>query len=140
MNPRIAAALALAAAFALPPPAAAQADFLAAPKVACAPESVTRCTAADQCTTRAASARDKTEVLVIDFGGKKAAVRRADGMKPFADIVEDQVSGEQRRFSLVESGSGGGERLAAALSRAGKLTLVLDKAGSKAEATCTVES
>jgi hypothetical protein len=131
----------LALALALPQPAAAQTDFTKAPKVACTPDSVTRCEAADKCTTRSASARDKTEVLVIDFAGKQASVRKGDQTKRFGDVIDDKVEGELRSFAVAESGRGGqGEKLGATLSKSGKLTLLLGGNGNKAEATCTAES
>lgn len=130
----------LVCAAALASPAWAQADFLKAPKVACAPESVTRCSNG-QCTTRPATPGDKSDVLVIDFAGKTASVRRGGEAKPFADIVDDKVEGEERRFAMTESGkSGAGDRLSATLTKAGKLRLAIGGDGSRAEAACTVES
>lgn len=141
MNAFPIALLVLACGLALAQPAAAQADFLTAPKVACTPESVTRCTAPGTCTTRPASARDKTEILAIDFAGKKATVRRGGDTKPLGDVVEEQVSGDVRRFVIAESGgTGPGSRLASTLSKAGKLALLIGNDGSKAEATCVAES
>lgn len=135
---RLLAGLALAAAAAAP--AFAQADFLKAPKVACSPESVTRCSNG-QCTTKPATPRDKSDVLVIDFSEKKASVRRGSEAKLFADIVEEKVEGEERRFALAEPGKpGGGEKLSATLTKAGKLRLAIGGDGSRAEAACAVES
>lgn len=135
---RLLAGLALAAAASSP--AFAQADFLKAPKVACSPESVTRCSNG-QCTTKAATAKDRSDVLVVDFAGKKASVRRGSEAKPFADIVDEKLEGEERRFSLAEPGkNGAGDKLSATLTKAGKLLLALGRDGSKAEATCTIES
>lgn len=135
------ALLGLGCGLALAQPAAAQSDFLTAPKVACAPDSVTRCTAADACTTRPASARDKAEILVIDFAGKKVSVRKDGDTKPFGNVIDEQVSGGLRRFAVTESGrSGGGEKLAMTLSQSGKLTLLIGSDGNKAEATCVAES
>jgi len=131
----------LAASLLLAAPASAQIDFLKAPKVACAPESVTRCSAADKCTTRPASAKDKADLLVIDFAAKKAAVRRGGEAKPFADIVDEQVNGDERRFALARPGkSGDGVKLRAVLSKSGKLSLITGGDGNKAEASCTAES
>jgi hypothetical protein len=134
---RLFAGLALAAAASAP--AFAQADFLNATKVACAPNSVTRCSNG-QCTTRTANQRDKADILVIDFAGKKASVRRGGEARPFADIVEDAQAGDERRFVLGEPGKAGGERVKASLSKAGRLTLVIGTDGRKGEATCTIES
>jgi hypothetical protein len=132
--------LAALAGLALAGPAAAQGDILKAPKIACAPESVTRCEAADKCTTRPASAKDKADILIIDFAAKKATVRRAEGAQPFADIVDEQVSGDQRTFALAQSGKADSLKLAGTLDKSGKLTLAIDGNGSKALATCTVQS
>lgn len=129
----------LALAVAASAPAFAQADFRKAPKVACAPDSVTRC-ANGQCSTRAATPRDKSDVLVIDFAAKKVSIRRGGEAKPFADIVEDAEDGDRRRFVLGEPGKANGERVRASLSRSGRLTLVIGTDGSKGEATCTIES
>ncbi len=134
---RLFAGLALAAA--VSSPAFAQADFLKAPKVSCLPDSVTRCSNG-QCTTRAANQRDKADILVIDFAGKKVSVRRGSEARPFADIVEDTQAGDERRFVLGEPGKAGGERVKASLTKAGKLTLAIGTDGSKGEATCTIES
>ena len=73
---RLLAGLVLAAAVSAP--ALAQTDFLEAPKVACLPDSVTRCSNG-QCTTRPATQRDKADVLVIDFATKKVSIRRGGG-------------------------------------------------------------
>jgi hypothetical protein len=78
--------------------AAAGQDLTTAPKVACTPESVTRCEAADKCTTRPASARDKGEVLVIDFGAKAASINRNGATKKFADVIR---RGRQRRRAQI---------------------------------------
>jgi hypothetical protein len=139
MKPQIHAAIVLAAAFAWPQSAAAQTDFLKVAKVACTPESVTRCTEPGKCTTRAASAGDKTETLIVDFAGKKVTIRKGGDAKPFADVADEQVNGDVRRFVVAESG-GSGAKLEASLTRAGKLTLLVGKDGGKAEATCTAES
>ncbi len=135
---RLLAGLALAAAASQP--AFAQTDFLKAPKVACSPESVTRCSNG-KCTTKTATAKDKSDILVIDFAGKKASVRRGSDAKPFADIVDETLEGENRRFALAEPGKpNGGDKLSATLTKAGRLLLAISTDGSKAEAVCTVES
>ena len=135
------ALLALAAGLGLSQPAFAETDFLTQGKIVCTPERVTRCGADQKCTTREASARDKTEVLVIDFAGKSASVRKEGALKPFADVVDVKVEGEERRFAFAEPGkSGSGEKLEAILSKSGRLTLLTGKNGSKAEAICVAES
>lgn len=135
------AVLALAAGLAFAGPAAADTDFMTAPKVACTPDSVTRCEAADKCTTKPASASDKAEVLVIDFAGKKAAIRKGGETKDFGDVVQDEVAGDVRKIAVTELGKNGqGDRLAMTLSKTGKLTLDIGGKGNKAEASCAGES
>jgi len=120
--------------------AAAAQDLTAAPKVACTPDSVTRCEAADKCATKPATARDKSEVLVIDFGAKTASIRKNGEARKFADVVEQGVSDGVRRFSLAEGGKSDGLKLAGTLDKSGKLTLAIDRNGSKAVASCAVQS
>ena len=130
----------LGLALALPQLAAAQAtNFLTATKIGCAPDKVTRCSSDDKCESRDASAKDKAEVLVIDFAEKKAGVRSGDKVQPFGTIVGDQVTGEERRFS-IQAGTDTSKAIAITLSRSGKLTLLLDGNRHRAEATCTPES
>lgn len=133
---RLLAGLALTAAVSAP--VLAQTDFLKAPSVACLPDSVTRC-ANGQCTTRPATQRDRADALVIDFATKKVSIRRGGEARPFADIVEHEQGDDERRFVLGEPGKGGGERVKATLTKAGRLTLVIGTDGSKGEATCTAE-
>lgn len=126
-------ALAAAVALALAAPAAAQTDFTAAAKVECTPESVTRCEAPDKCTTRPASARDRGEVLILDFAGKKASIRRGGEVKEFATISGDKVEDGLRRIEMAASGNT--ESLAMTLAKDGKLTVLVGN-GNKAEAIC----
>lgn len=116
--------------------AAAAQDLTAAPKVACTPDSVTRCESADKCSTKPATAGDKAEVLVIDFGAKAASIRRNGDTKKFADVIDEGVSDGARKFSLAEGGKTDGLKLAGTLDKSGKLTLTIDRNGSKAQATC----
>ena len=140
MNARIpAAALALATVLAGPQLASAQ-DLTAATKIACTPDSVTRCESADKCSTKPASARDKSEVLVIDFGAKAASIRKNGELKKFADVIDEGVKDGARRFSLAEGGKADRPKLGGTLDKSGKLTLSIDQRGSQAQATCTVQS
>jgi hypothetical protein len=130
----------LGLALALPQLAAAQAtNFLTVAKIGCVPDKVTRCSSDDKCESRDASAKDKGEVLVIDFAEKKASVRSGDKVQPFGTIVGDQVTGEERRFS-IQAGTDVSKAIAITLSRSGKLTLLLDGNRHRAEATCTPAS
>lgn len=121
--------------------AAQTANFLAVAKIACTPEKITRCTSDDKCESRDASAKDKSEVLVIDFAGKKASVRSGGKQEPFGDIDGDEVTGEERRFSVREPGAADDSKaVKMTLSRSGKLTILIDGNRHRAEATCTPES
>ena len=133
------AALLVVAASGFAAPAAAQADLMTATKIACTAVSTTTCTGPGKCTTEAASAKDKAEVLVIDFAGKVASVRKEGKLEKFADIVEDKVSGDTRTIVMGEAGKADSEKVPATLGKDGKFTLTLDKDGSKADATCVAE-
>jgi hypothetical protein len=140
MKPQLPAALCLALGVLAAPAAAQQGDFLTAKKIACVPDHVTRCSAPDKCETKEASARDKSEVLVIDFEAKKSAVRKDGKEEPFADIVEDKVEGDLRSFLMREPGStDNAKAIAVTISKTGKLTLKLDGDRHRAEATCRAE-
>jgi hypothetical protein len=120
--------------------AAAQADVLTARKIACTPESMTRCTAPGKCNTEPASAQDKREILIIDFAAKTATSRKGDQLKQFGRVVDDQVSGDVRRFAIADLDTARRrENLAASLTKGGKLALAIPGPGSKAEATCVSE-
>ncbi|MCW5772853.1 MAG: hypothetical protein KIT16_14510 [Rhodospirillaceae bacterium] len=130
------APLGLVLGVALVPVAAAQNALLTAPKVACTPDRMTRCTAADQCTTTAATAKDKTEVLVIDFAAKKASIRKNGQAKEFGAVIDETVEGGIRKFAVGQ----GSQKMLMTLTGDGKLTLMMGGAGNRAEATCTAES
>ena len=136
------APLGLAVGLAVPQLAAAQTtNFHTVGKVACVPEKVTRCSSDDKCESRDASPKDKSEVLVIDFTAKKASVRTTEKLQEFGEIAGDEVSGEERRFSIRQPGvTDDSKALKLTLSRSGKLTLLLDSNRHRAEATCTAES
>jgi hypothetical protein len=133
------AVLLAAAGFGFAATATAQANLLTAPKVACTAVSATTCTGPGKCTTEPASAQDKTEILVVDFAGKVASMRKAGKLEKFADIVDDKVSGDVRTIALGEAGKSDGDKLMATLGKDGKFVLALDKDGSKAEASCVAE-
>lgn len=137
----LAAPLTLALGLALAPAAAAQADFMTAPKIGCVPDTVTRCDADNKCETRDASAKDKSEVLVIDFGSKKVSIRAGDKTQELGEVTDDKVDGEVRRFSVRPPGAADATRMASVtLTRAGKLTLSFDGDRQRAAATCSPES
>lgn len=134
----ISAPLALAAGLALASAAAAQSNFLTAPKVGCVPESITRCGTDGKCETRPASAKDKTEVLVIDFTAKKVLIRAGEKEQDLGEVADDKAEGQERRFTVRPPGAAGTARMAnATLTRAGKLTLVFDGNRQRAAATCS---
>jgi TolA-binding protein len=120
--------------------AAAQADLLTARKIACTAVNSTTCTAPGKCTTEAASAQDKSEVLVIDFAGKIASLRKDGKLEKFADVLEDKVSGDVRSIVMGDATKKDTDTVAASLGKDGKFVLSLDKDGSKAEAACKAES
>lgn len=138
MKSPLSAALVLAAAFALPDAAAAQDDLTTAAKVACVPDSVTRCTQAGQCTTREATPRDKSDVLLIDFAAKKVTTRRGGETRAEGDVTEDSVVDGVRRIAMTVGG--GGQKVSMTLTKAGKLSIDMGAGGNKAEATCTAGS
>jgi hypothetical protein len=118
--------------------AAAQDGFLTAKKVACTPDRMIQCSAANKCATKAATDTDKAEKLVLDFAARKSAVRKNGKEEGFATIVDEKVAGNLRQFSL-QSGENKDERMAATLSADGKLTLMVGGNASRAEATCVKE-
>ena len=130
----IVSALALVAA--APHAASAQGDFLTAKKVSCTPVQMLECDAQNQCKGTPVTEKDKTEILVLDFGAKKGSIRIGGETKPFGDVTEEKVEGESRTFLLGESGS----TVKGTLDKAGKLTLFLGGPQSRAEATCVAES
>lgn len=105
------------------------------------PDSVTRCDANGKCETRQASAKDKSEVLVIDFTVKKVSIRAGDKRQDLGDVSDDKVEGEERRFTVRPPGAADTARMASVtLTRGGKLTLVFDGNRQRAAATCAPEA
>ncbi|MCW5772849.1 MAG: hypothetical protein KIT16_14490 [Rhodospirillaceae bacterium] len=131
-------AAACIATLAVPTVASAEADLTAARIVACTPEAVTRCKAGPRCTTRAATADERSDIMVIDFGAKSVSIRHGDSADPLGRIVGDATAGGVRRLvvQVVDSK----ERLSLALTAAGKLTLLIGRGGDKTEATCVAAS
>jgi len=124
---------------ALPQIAAAQSDPLTTKKLSCIPDKFTRCAADDKCETREATARDKTQPLVIDTETKQVAVRREDNReRAFGTIVEDKVAGDVRTLTLREPGDPSKPAsITLTITRAGKLTMTSDQGRRRAEATCS---
>jgi hypothetical protein len=138
MTRPIAAALAFAAGLAaLPQIAAAQTDFATVGKVACVPDTVTRCSEPGKCTTRDASAKDKAQVLIIDFAGKQVTMKRGEEARPVGTVTEDKVDGGVRHIVMKE---GEARTARMKLGKDGKLSIDFGGAGNKAEATCTAAS
>ncbi len=142
MNRPLSAALAFAAALAaLPQIAAAETDFATVGKVACVPDTITRCTEPGKCTTRDASERDKSQVLIIDFAGKQVTMKRGEESRPVGKVTEDKMDGGVRTIVMTEGDPGKGGRVAnMKLGKDGKLSIDFGGAGNKAEATCTAAS
>jgi hypothetical protein len=140
MQRQLPAALVFAAALALPQIAAAQTDFATVGKVACVPDTMTNCTAPDKCTTKDASERDKTQVLVIDFGAKTVSMRRGAETRPVGKITEDKMADGARKIEMSEGEPGKSRAAHLSLGKDGKLTIVFGTTGNKADATCKAES
>ena len=140
MSRTTAAAIAFAAVLALPQLAAAQTDFATAGKVACVPDTVTRCSEPGKCTTRDASARDKSQVLVIDFAGKSVSMKRGEKAREVGKLTQDKVDGGVRTIVMIDGEPGKGRTANMKLTKDGKLSIDFGGAGNKAEATCTAES
>ena len=138
----VSAPLALALGFAVAPLAAAQTNFLTVPKVACTPDTVTRCSAADKCETRPASDKDKNEALVLDFAAKKASIRAPDKSQELGEIAGDTVVDGERRFTVRQPGATDDSRaVKIALKGDGKLTLFMGDGNlNRANATCKPEA
>jgi len=124
---------------ALPQMAAAQTDPLTAKKLSCIPDKFTRCSADNKCETREASARDKTQPLIIDTETKQAAVRRENNQeRAFGTIIDDKVAGDVRTITLREAGNATNPAsLTLTITRAGKLTMTGADGRGRAEATCS---
>jgi hypothetical protein len=121
----------IAAAFALPAAASAQ-DVLTAKKLACTPDKVTRCKSAGvECESKEATARDKTQPLILDFAGKKGLMRREKEERPVGDITDDKVEGEVR--VVVLGGPGGQVPLTFRIKKDGKTE------GVRRDGTLTME-
>ena len=140
MSRPLSAAIAFVLAAGVPQLAAAQPDFATVGKVACVPDTVTNCTEPGKCTTREASARDKTQVLVIDFAGKSVSMKRGEEARPVGKLTEDKVEGGVRTIVMVDGEPGKGRTANMKLSKDGKLSIDFGGAGNKAEATCTAAS
>jgi len=120
-------------------PAMAQANLLTAPKLACPILSVTTCTAPGKCTTEPGEAGDKADMFIFDFAGKAVLLRKDGKTEKLLDILNDKVSGEVRNIVLGEA-SKPDDTVPATLGNDGKLVVLFDKDGSKAEATCKIGS
>ena len=140
MKVQLSAALALAAALALPAAARAETDFATVGKVQCVPDKVTRCSEPGKCTTRDASAGDKAQVLVIDFSGKSVSMRRGEQARPVGRITEDKVEGGVRHIVMSEQEGASARTARMKLAKDGKLSIDFGGAGGSAEATCTAAS
>jgi hypothetical protein len=131
-----AAALGLAAAFALPQPAFAQADVLTAKKLVCLPEKITRCKSVGvDCESKEATARDKTQPLTFDLAGKKGLMRRNGSDAPVGDVTEDKVEGDVR--VIVLAGGGGQTPITFRVKKDGKTEGSRADGQLKMEISCT---
>ena len=121
------------------PAAARTGGLLAAASVVCTPERVTRCDAAGKCTSRDAIARDRQDLLVIDFAAKEAFERNGGKRSKVGPVIEDRVESGVRRFGIRD----GSEVTQMSLTADGELTLTsVEEGGRKhiAHARCTAGS
>jgi hypothetical protein len=137
---KILLAVAIVAPLAGATPALAQSgDLLSANSIACTPERVTDCESADKCTSRDATARDKQDLLVIDFAAREAFVRNAGKRSDVGPVIEDRIVGGVRRFGIRD----GSQVTQMSLAADGALTLTLVEEGGRqyiAHARCTAGS
>ena len=140
MSRPLSAAIAFVLAAGIPQLAAAQTDFATVGKVACVPDKVTNCSEPGKCTTREASARDKTQVLVIDFAGKSVSMKRGEEARQVGKLTEDKVEGGVRTLVMLDGEPGKGRTANMKLTKDGKLSIDFGAGGNKAEATCTAAS
>jgi hypothetical protein len=103
MKALLAIAAALGAAVLSTSPAAA-ADITTTKSMSCVPGKGARCTDEGKCKWREASARDKTQILVVDFASKTASIQRGDKRKKMGDVVGDKVTGDVREVVISRTG------------------------------------
>jgi hypothetical protein len=136
----LSAAVGLVFSLAFSLPAAAETDFLKAPKVACAPDRMTRCKSpGSECETREASEGDKKQLLVIDFTAKKAVMRRERGERPYGDVGEEKVEGDTRVIVLVRERGERKTSLTFRLKGNGKMESTQNEGRVKLEISCVAE-
>jgi hypothetical protein len=134
---RLAPVLAATAFVGVPGLAAAETDFATIGKVYCVPDTVTRCSEAGKCTTRAASAEDKAKVMQIDFAGKSLLIRGGgDVWNWIGAITEDTLEKGVRRIVMTWGSDDDRRTMRMTLTKGGKLSIDYGGAGG-AEATCT---
>jgi hypothetical protein len=123
----------------LPHAAVAQTDFMTAKKLSCLPDRLTRCSADNKCESKDATARDKTQPLILDAENKTAVVRRGSEERPFGTIVDDKVEGDVRKMTLREPGDDDSKQpgFTLTITREGKLTMASADNRMRAEATCS---
>ena len=68
-------------------------------------------------------------------------MRKNGKLEPFGDVAVDEVSGDERRLQIRETGAKDlSKSPKITLSRAGKMTLFIGGDSHRAEAVCTAES
>ncbi len=110
-------------------------DFRTASRIVCTPERVTECKAAGDCKVTPANARDKLEVLTVDFRSKDVLLRDQGKDKKFAVVDSDTVEGDVRRVTIRQGGADGQKRNFT-LDRSGTLTFTEQDGRLKSEALC----
>ncbi len=85
----------------VPPTRADDADFFTIDRIVCRPDSVTRCDAKNECTTRAATEADRNRPVTIDFAAKRALSALGDDTTRAYVLADERIAGTVRRFTLA---------------------------------------
>jgi hypothetical protein len=113
-------------------------------KVICSPERMTRCDEQGKCEAREATDRDRRQLLILDFAGKKAIERREDAEKADARereigvITEDAIAGNVRTVVVrrAKADADAPPVISATLDGAGKLLGESRRGRQRFEAIC----
>lgn len=125
------------AALAAAPALAAEVDVTKAESITCAPDRIARCKKDGDCEWKSASARDKEQLLVVDFKAKTASFmfkgkRRGGGL-----VLEDKMNGGSRAFVISKDETRNPRTtMELAIDKAGKMTGTRNAGRVKIEATC----
>ncbi len=129
--------IALAAVAVAPAARAEQADLTKVDAVTCTPDRIARCKQDGTCQWRDATARNKQELLVIDFKAKTASFRYKEQNRGGGVILDDKTEGDARRFVISKDKSRNPRTtMELSLDKAGKLTGTRNAGRVKFEGTC----